>query len=156
MQTKILEEFENVLLNGVDGRCASLANSRLLVSGLALLVGHEKLSLEVIEELITKINAIGNQSKVLSFIALKEFEIVGHLVERHTYWKKKGIQNLCVIINVGRNKLSETYLATSGQAGNHWTCFLVEFSSTNIFTVVISITSPSQFAFEVEIPHFVN
>ena len=126
------------------------------MSDLALLVGHEKLSLEVIEELITKINAIGNQSKVLSFIALKEFKIGGHLVERHTCCNKKGIQNLCVIINVGRNKLSETYLATTGQAGNHWMCFLVDFSSTGIFTVVISITSPSQFAFEVEIPHFVN
>ena len=66
---KIIEEFENVLLNGIDGRCASLANSRLLVSEW---LGHEWLSLEVIEELITKINAIENQSKFLSFIALKK------------------------------------------------------------------------------------
>ena len=40
MQPKILEEFENALLNGVDGRCSSFANQRLLMSELALLVGH--------------------------------------------------------------------------------------------------------------------
>ena len=85
MQTKVLEEFENVLLNGVDGRCASHANPWLMVSGLALLVGHELLSLELIEESITKIKIIGNQSKVLSFIALKEFEKGGHLVEHYAY-----------------------------------------------------------------------
>ena len=85
MQTKVLEEFENVLLNGVDGRCASHANPWLMVSGLALLVGHELLSLELIEESITKIKVIGNQSKVLSFIALKEFEKGGHLVEHYAY-----------------------------------------------------------------------
>ena len=56
--TKILEEFENVLLNGVDGKCASFANSRLLVSDLALLVGHEWLFLEVIEELIIKLTPL--------------------------------------------------------------------------------------------------
>ena len=124
---KILEELANVSLNGVVGRCASYAILRLLVSDLALLVDHKWLSLEVIEELITKINAIGNQSKVSSFIALKEPKIGGHLTGRYTYWKGKGIQNLCVIINVGRNKLSETYLATSGQAVKHWTYFLVGF-----------------------------
>ena len=68
VQTKILEESENVLLNGVDGRCVSHANSRLLVSDLALLVGHELLSLGLIEEFIRKINVTGNQSKVLSFM----------------------------------------------------------------------------------------
>ena len=47
---KILEELENGLLNSVDGSCASLAIPRLLVSHLVLLVGHEWLSLEVIEE----------------------------------------------------------------------------------------------------------
>ena len=108
-------------------------NPRLLVSDLALLVGHEWLSLEVIVEFITKINGIGNQSKVLSFVALKELEKGGHLVERYTYSKENSIQNLCVIVNVGRNKLSVTYLATSGLTGNHWACFLVEFSSTDVF-----------------------
>ena len=44
-----------------------------------------------------------------------------------------NIQNLCVIVNVGRNILSETYLATSGLAGNHWACFQAEFLSTDIF-----------------------
>ena len=127
MQSKILEEFENVLLNGVDDICVSLPNPRLLVSYLALSVGNQWLPLAVIEEFITKINAIGNQSKVLSFIALKE------LVEHYTYWKEKGIQNMCVTVNVGRNKLNETYLATSGLASNHWACFLVEVSSTEIF-----------------------
>ena len=83
LQKKILEEFENILLNGVDGRCASLANPRLLVSDLALLVDLEWFSLELIEEFITKINVIRNQSKDLSFIALKELEIGGHLVELH-------------------------------------------------------------------------
>ena len=58
-----------------------------------------------------------------SFIALKG----GHLVEQLTYWKEKGVQNLCIIVNVGRNKISETYLATSGQAGSHLACSLVEF-----------------------------
>ena len=58
VQPKILEEFENYLLNGIDGRCASLASPRLLVSDLALIVGHQWLSLEVIEEFITKINVI--------------------------------------------------------------------------------------------------
>ena len=58
VQTKILEEFENVLLNGADGRCASLVNPRLLVSDLALLLCYEWISLELIEEFITKINAI--------------------------------------------------------------------------------------------------
>ena len=71
--------------------------------------------------------------KVLSFVALKELEKGGHLVERCTYWKGNGIQNLCVIVNVGRNKLNETYLATSRLTGNHWACFLVAFSSTDIF-----------------------
>ena len=46
VQTKILEEFENVLLNGVEGRCASLAGPLLLVSDLALLVGHEFLGVD--------------------------------------------------------------------------------------------------------------
>ena len=50
-------------------------------------------SLELIEELITKINIIGNQSKVLSFIALKELEKGSHLVELYTKWKEKSIQN---------------------------------------------------------------
>ena len=45
----------------------------------------------MLEELITKINAIGNQSEVLSFIVLKELEKGGHLVEHYTYWRKKGI-----------------------------------------------------------------
>ena len=110
VQPKILEEFENVLLNGVEDRCASLANPLLLVSDLALLVGHQWLSLEVIEEFITKINPIGNQCKVLSFIALKQLEKGGHLVEHYTYWKEKGLQNLRVIVNLGRNKLNEIYL----------------------------------------------
>ena len=64
---------------------------------------------------------------------LKELEKDGHLVEHYAYWKEKCIQNLCVVVNVGRNKFSETFLATSGQAGNHWVCLLVEFSSTDIF-----------------------
>ena len=85
LETKILEEFENALLNGVDDRCLSLANPRLMVSDLSLLVRHEWYSLEVIEEFITKINAIRYQSKVLSFLALKELEKGCHLVERHTY-----------------------------------------------------------------------
>ena len=58
-----------------------------------------------------KINAIGNQSKVLSFAALKKLEKGGHLVE--VMHIEKGIPNLCVIVNVGRNKLSKIYLATS-------------------------------------------
>ena len=82
MQPKILKECENVLLTGVDGRCASLANPRLLVSDLALLVGLQWLSLDVIEEFITQINVIENQSKVLSFIDLKELEKVRYLLER--------------------------------------------------------------------------
>lgn len=82
MHPKILKEYENVLLTGVDGRCASLANPRLLVSDLALLVGLQWLSLEVIEEFITQINVIENQSKVLSFIDLKELEKVRYLLER--------------------------------------------------------------------------
>ena len=85
VETQILQEFENILLNGVDGRCASLANPRLLVSDLAFSVGHKWLSLELIEESITMINAIVNQSKVLSFIALKKLEKGGHLVEPYTY-----------------------------------------------------------------------
>ena len=85
------------------------------------------------KKFITNIIAIKNQSDVLSFIALKKLEKDGHLVERYTYWKEKGIKNLCVIVNVGKNKLNEAYLATSGLGGNHWTCFLVEFSSTGIF-----------------------
>ena len=48
VQTQILQEFENFSLNGVDGRCASLVNPRLLVSDLAFLVGHKWLSLELI------------------------------------------------------------------------------------------------------------
>ena len=52
--------------------------------GLTLLVGHEWLSLEVIEKFITKINAIVNESKLLLFLALKE--LGGHLIERYTYW----------------------------------------------------------------------
>lgn len=32
VQEEIPEEFENVLLDGVDGTCASLANPRLVVS----------------------------------------------------------------------------------------------------------------------------
>ena len=70
----------------------------------------------MVEELITKINAIGNQSEVLSFIVLKELEKGGHLVEHYTYWREKGIQNICVIVNMGKNKFNETYLATSGLA----------------------------------------
>ena len=58
---------------------------------------------------------------MLSFIALKELEKAGHLEDHYTYWKKKGIQNLCLIVNVGRNKLNKTYLvtSTSALAGNH-------------------------------------
>ena len=85
----------------------------LLETGLVLFVGHKLFFLEVIEEPITKTNLVVNQFRVLSFIALKELEKDGHLVERYTYLKGKGIQNLCVIVNVGRNKLSETYLSTS-------------------------------------------
>ena len=35
-------------------------------------------------------NTIGNQSKVLLFIDLKELGKDVHLVERYTFWKKKG------------------------------------------------------------------
>ena len=87
----------------------------------------------MIEYSIKKINDIGNQSKVLLFIVLKELQEGGHLIECYTYWAGKGVQSMCVIGNLGRNKLNETYLATSGLAGNNWTCFLVEFSSTDIF-----------------------
>lgn len=40
LQEEIPVEFENVLLDGVDGTCASLANPPLVVSDLALLVNH--------------------------------------------------------------------------------------------------------------------
>ena len=85
------------------------------------------------DEFITKIIAIGNQSIVLLVIALKELKKGDHLVEHYTYWKEQSIQNQSIIVNVGRNKLNETHLATSRLAGNHWECFLVEFSSTDIF-----------------------
>ena len=33
---------------------------------------------------------------------MKELEKSGHLVERYTYWKEKGTQNFCVMVNVGQ------------------------------------------------------
>ena len=52
LNKNIKKEFENVLLNGVDSRCASLANLQLLETDLALFVGHKLFPLEIIEESI--------------------------------------------------------------------------------------------------------
>lgn len=74
-------------------------------------------------------NTIGNQSKVLLFIDLKELgKDVIHFGKR-----KQGIENLCVSVNVWRNKPNETYLTASELTGNHWTCSIVEFLSRGIF-----------------------
>ena len=88
------KEFENVLLNGVDGTCASLANPRLLEFDLALFVGHKLFSLEVIEVSITKTYLTINQFIVISFIALIELEKDGHLVERYTYSRLYRFKNI--------------------------------------------------------------
>ena len=49
VQQEILTKFEERLLNGVDGRCANKVNPRLLISGLALLVENQSLSLDVMK-----------------------------------------------------------------------------------------------------------
>ena len=49
VQQEILTKFEERLLNGVDGRCANKVNPRLLISGFALLVENQSLSLDVIK-----------------------------------------------------------------------------------------------------------
>ena len=53
-QQEILIEFEKRLLNGIDGRCGSKELPCFLIPDLALLVGNQWPSLEVMEKDIQK------------------------------------------------------------------------------------------------------
>ena len=127
-----LAEFQSILFDGIDGVCANKRNPRLLISDLALLVGNQWISLEIMEEFIPKINSLRSQSIVISLAALKDIQKSWKLAENVGFWRNNGIESLCIIANVGKNKLNETYFAINGLGGNHWACFLIEFQTKNI------------------------
>ena len=146
-----LTQFQNILLNGIDGVCANEENPRLLISDLALLVGNQWLSLEIMEEFIPKINSLRTQSMVISLVALKDLQNAGKLAEKVVFLRNSGIENLCVIANVGKNKLNETYFAINGIGGNHWACFLIEFQTGNIiYCDSLAWDAPADFSLKIE------
>ena len=54
-------------------------------------------------------------------------------MRRFEIGKKRDVKSICIIANVGKDKLNETFLATASRTGNHWVCFLIDFESAVTF-----------------------
>ena len=56
----------------------------------------------------------------------------GKLEELILGWKKNNVTSVCVIANMGKDRLDETFLARTTSTGTHWVCFLIDLTSQNV------------------------
>jgi len=50
---EVIDEFQQILLNGFNNKCCNSKAPRLLTSDVSLLIGQEWLSIEVLEHFMT-------------------------------------------------------------------------------------------------------
>ena len=85
------------------------------------MTGQEWLSLQVIEEFISSLNAEAKDTKTYSYTSLSEIAKTGKLNEEVLAWKNNEIEKVCVIANVGKDKRG-TFFANNSKKGSHWQC----------------------------------
>ena len=119
-------------LDGRNDVRADRKHPRLLMSDPAFLVGNQWLSLEVMQFFISLINGIRKDTHISSLVELRDLGSGGKLEELKLGWKKYNVTSICVIANMGKDKLDETFLASTTRTGNYWACFLINLTSQNV------------------------
>ena len=109
--------------------CADTKHPWLLISDLAFLVGNQWLSLEVMQFFISLINGIRKGTHIASLVKLRDLRSGGKLEKSILDWKKNNVTSVCVIANMGKYKLDETFLVSTTCTSNHCTCFLIDLTS---------------------------
>ena len=83
-------------------------------------------------------------------------------------WKQNFVKRLCIIFNVGKDKLNESYLADEVRGGSHWSCLLIDiflgkliYSDSSAWDIPNDVMSKIQFLldsitniYELEQNHF--
>ena len=63
---------------------------------------------------------------------LRDLGSGGKLEDLMLGWKKNNVASVCVIANVGKDKLNETFLASTIRTGDHWAGFPIDLTSQNV------------------------
>ena len=127
-----MTQFQSMLLDDRNDVCTDRKHPRLLISDLAFLVGNQWLSLEVMQFFISPISGIQKDTHIASLVELMDLGSGGKLEESILGWKKNNVTPVSLIANVGKDKLDETFLASTTRTGNYWTCFLNDLTSQNV------------------------
>ena len=124
-------------MNISNNKCCTITSQRFLTTDLILLNEKERLSLE----LLVYFSSLQNKSIIDSFITsmtnLVALNCSGKLHDNIKDWKERNISSVCIIMNFGKDKVGDTYLAekTWKRTTRH-ACFwisLVEYCGTAIF-----------------------
>ena len=99
--------------------CVDTKHPRLLFSNLAFSVGNQWPSSEVMQFFISLINGIRNDTHIVSLVELRDLRSGAKLEELILGWKKNNVTSVCVIANMGKDKLDETFLVSTTPTGNH-------------------------------------
>ena len=118
-----MTQFQSMLLDDRNDVCADRKHPRLLISDLAFLVGNQWLSLEMMQFFISPISGIQKDTHIASLVELMDLGSGGKLEESILGWKKNNVTPVSLIANVGKDKLNETFLASTTRTGNYWTCW---------------------------------
>ena len=131
----VIQNFKNLIQEGRENFVVdNLRYPRLLYADLSLLAGQRWLSLQVIETFVTIFNNRNNsdgKAYTLPFLTCLSTE--GKLNDEMRKCKDDGVDNITVIANVGIDKLSNTFIASSKHVGTHWVCFAINISASNIY-----------------------
>ena len=125
----LLCEFQQLLMNGIDGVCVSNDNPRLLTSDISLLTKGGWINLELMEQFSTFINNIRSHNKVVTLASLKEYEKSGQLNTLVRTWFNNGVKTISIIVNVGKGQNGKPFAAVDSTRGNHWTCLCLDIYS---------------------------
>ena len=127
-------QLQSMLLNGRNDVCPDRKHPWLLISDLAFLISNRWLSSEVMQLFISLINGIWKNVNIASLVELRDLRNGGKLEELILGWKKNNLTSVCVIANVGKEKLDETFLASTTRTGNYWACFQIDLTYKTLCT----------------------
>ena len=98
-------------MNISNNKCCTITSQRLLTTDLILLNEKERLSLELLEYFSSLQNKSSIDSFITSMTNLVALNCSGKLHDNIKDWKERNINSVCIIMNFGKDKLGDTYLA---------------------------------------------
>ena len=121
-----MERFKIIIFNNPNNKTCNEFSTKLLTSDLSLLVAQGWVSYQALEHFCNVFSNKRRDAIITMMAQLNAIHRDGYIADKVTVWKQNFVKRLCIIFNVGKDKLNESYLADEVRGGSHWSCLLID------------------------------